>query len=83
MFVAEHASEWDDATIGEQDGSGSPIKKMATYRSLHARFLEIMETWLERILTQQGASLEDFMGDVKKMISQDSHLKMGPRTKSR
>ena len=34
VWVADHASEWDDAVEGERTGSGSPMKKMTTRRTM-------------------------------------------------
>ena len=35
IWVGEHCDEWADAVAGEEDGSGSPIKQMARWKSLH------------------------------------------------
>ena len=34
-FVGDHASEWIEAVEGERDGSGSPVKAMSGFRTLH------------------------------------------------
>ena len=83
VFVSEHAEEWAEAVTGEQDGSGSPIKKMGLYRQLHGDYLAIMERWLEQILSEQRATLEEFMEEVKTVVSRDEAMSIGPRDRDR
>jgi hypothetical protein len=83
MFVAEHASQWDDAQKGERDGSGSPIKMMGTYRRLHSDFLAIVENWLEAALEREGASTQDFMTEMKRKLEDDEAFLLGPQTRDR
>jgi hypothetical protein len=83
VFVADNASEWDDAQAGERDGSGSPIKKMGTYRRLHGDFLALMEAWLENALKNEDATPEDFMKEVSTKLEEDAGFLLGPQTRDR
>mmetsp|Transcript_15542 Transcript_15542/g.31925 ORF Transcript_15542/g.31925 Transcript_15542/m.31925 type:complete len:156 (-) Transcript_15542:225-692(-) len=67
-FVREHASEWESAVEGERDGSGSPIKLMGKWRSLHNEYLNIMESWLTHIVESSGGTLAEFMEDARKAM---------------
>ena len=42
-FVRENAEHWVPAVEGERDGSGSPMKLMGKWKSLHSEYLSIME----------------------------------------
>jgi hypothetical protein len=68
LWVNEHCDEWAEAVAGEEDGSGSPIKLMARWKSLHMEYLAIMESWLMKIVADQNATLEDFMEDVRRAM---------------
>jgi len=80
VFVSEYAYEWDEAVDGERDGSGSPIKKMSQYRSMHAQFVTIVETWLEKTLARERGSIEDFMDQVKTAV-RSGDTAFGPKTR--
>ena len=46
-FVEEHAGEWSPAVQGHIDGSGSPMKYMNRWQSLHSQYLAIMEVGIK------------------------------------
>jgi len=69
IFVREHASEWEAAVEGERDGSGSPMKLMNRWRSLHNEYLNIMESWLTHIVESNGGTLAEFLQDAEKAVA--------------
>ena len=67
-FVSAHAEEWIPAVEGERDGSGSPMKLMGGWRSLHNEYLNIMESWLTHMVESNGGTLSDFMNDARRAL---------------
>ena len=81
VWVADHASEWDDAVEGERTGSGSPMKKMSTYKSLHREYLDILESWLTNALERNNGSQDQFMREVAACLEKHSGIMVGPPTR--
>jgi hypothetical protein len=64
-FMNTHVPEWDTAVEGERNGEGSPIKAFARFKSIHAEYLEEMETILEKKIISNGGTLALFYADAR------------------
>ena len=56
---------WDEAAEGDRSGSGSPMKSMRDWQSLHREYLDLLGRDLEAIVSGYGSTLRQFMADAQ------------------